>query len=76
MVHFPSNTEFHLTSAGLNIDISKKFIEYFRNGFWRAFERTFQFLAATSRSQVTRGVLNNPSPHQVVENPEADQGTG
>ena len=37
----------------------------------------FSFLhATTSSSQVTRGILNNPSPHQVVENPEADQGTG
>ena len=67
-----------MTSADLNIVISEKLTEYFRNGFWRAFERTFQFLATTSRSQVTRGVLNNPSPlsYQVVENPEADQGTG
>ena len=29
----------------LNIDISEKWTKYFRNDFWRAFERIFRFLA-------------------------------
>ena len=51
-----------MTSGDLDIDLNENRPEYFRNDFRPAFERTSRFLATTSRSRVTGGVLNNPPP--------------
>ena len=64
-----------MTSGDLDIDLSKKWPKYFRNDFWRAFDRFFRFSLRALEAELEGGFLRTP-PHQGVENLEAHQGAG